>query len=68
MNTLLEQDSSRRPELFVWNGSLSKERIEKWLEERQLKLPEDLVELWQETGGGELFESETILGPFGDRD
>jgi len=25
-----------------------------------------LIELWRETGGGDFFESETIVGPFGD--
>jgi hypothetical protein len=28
--------------------------------------PSDLLTFWQETGGGDVFETETILGPLGD--
>jgi hypothetical protein len=28
--------------------------------------PNDLLVFWQETGGGDVFETETILGPLGD--
>ena len=48
------------------NGSIPKERLDEWLRQRDLEVPSELAELWQETGGGNLFESETILGPFGD--
>jgi len=33
--------------------------------QRKISLPDDLVDLWHELGGGDLFESETILSPFG---
>jgi hypothetical protein len=31
-------------------------------------MPDDLVALWRETGGGDIFETETILGPGSDRE
>ncbi len=67
MNALLQQDQSCRPELFVWNGPVARERLDEWLRQRGLELPDELLQFWQNTGGGELFETETILGPFGDR-
>lgn len=66
MSTLLKQDQSLRPEIFIWNGSITEEQLDEWLSVRQLKIPDDLAQLWRETGGGDLFEGETILGPFGD--
>jgi hypothetical protein len=42
--------------------------LQGWLERSSLlgRLPEDLVSFWVETGGGDVFETETILGPLGD--
>lgn len=50
----------------MWNGAISNEQLNAWLRERRLELPDELLQLWRDTGGGELFESEVILGPFGD--
>ncbi|VXD15692.1 conserved hypothetical protein [Planktothrix serta PCC 8927] len=66
MNNILMQDAARHPQLFVWNGTIESNQLEVWLEEHQLNLPQDLIELWKRTNGGDLFESETILSPFGD--
>lgn len=66
MNSLLYQDQAQRPELFVWNGPIPAERLDEWLSHRGLGIPEDLAQLWRETGGGDLFESETILSPLAD--
>ncbi len=55
-------DSLRYPKLFDWNGPVERERLEQWLNDRGLKVPHDLEELWARTGGGEAFEGETILG------
>jgi hypothetical protein len=60
------QDAARYPQLFVWNGTIESNQLEVWLQEHQLNLPQDLIELWKQTNGGDLFESETILSPFGD--
>ncbi|WP_254566837.1 hypothetical protein [Oscillatoria sp. HE19RPO] len=66
MNNILIEDSARHPQLFVWNGAIPHNRLQAWLLERNLKLSKDLIELWEMTGGGDLFASETILSPFGD--
>ncbi len=66
MNSLLEHDQKLRPDLFYWNGPVPKDRLREWLRERRLQLPQDLLDFWEETGGGELFQSETVLGPYGD--
>lgn len=61
------RDAEQLPRLFFWNSPIPRETLFKWLAERGLSgLPEDLIEFWSETGGGELFDSETLLGPFGD--
>jgi hypothetical protein len=59
------KDSDRRPDLFFWNGELSLQHVEAWGRERSLCIPEDLKKLWSIKGGGDLFESETVLQPFG---
>jgi hypothetical protein len=68
MGTLLViQDSHLRPDLFLWNGAIAAAELRSWLTEHGLgACPGDLVHFWEETGGGEIFETETILGPFGD--
>lgn len=66
MNNILMQDSVRHPKLFVWNGGIVGDRLNIWLQKHNLNLPEDLIAFWEITGGGDLFESETILSPFGD--
>jgi hypothetical protein len=65
MNQTIQEDATRRPQYFCWNGPVSETRVRDWTEARRLSLPADLVELWVTTGGGDLFETETILGPFG---
>jgi hypothetical protein len=40
-------------------------RIEEWERQSRLSVPADLKLLWSTVGGGDLFESETILQPFG---
>ncbi len=68
MSRILHEDEAARPDLFVWNGPIERDELVRWLTSRGLDLPDDLVELWRETGGGDLFESETILGPHGNPD
>lgn len=64
----LTTDAMSRPDLFHWNGALEWAWLLGWLRARGLEehCPRELVAFWQETGGGDLFESETILGPRGD--
>lgn len=68
MNGTMMHDSASRPELFTWHGHISAEQLDEWLETRRLRIPCDLHQLWQETGGGEIFESETILSPLGEEE
>jgi hypothetical protein len=64
----LKQDRAIRPDLFDFFGAIYREKLNEWLGERKLIIPYDLRAFWCETGGGDLFESETILGPFGRAD
>jgi len=68
MKTLLHADWKKQPELFRFPGAIPKEKMDAWLKKRNLSVPQDLKDFWCETGGGELFETETILSPFGRRD
>jgi hypothetical protein len=63
IETLL-RDSKLHPDAFFWNGPLSTSAIEEWERKELLSAPEDLKQLWSLKGGGDLFESETILQPF----
>jgi len=58
-------DYSRAPHLFYWLGGIPRSDLYDWMAQRKISLPDDLVDLWHELGGGDLFESETILSPFG---
>jgi len=64
---LILADADVRPELFHWFGAPSPDALEAWLCRHGLdgRLPPELLALLQRTGGGDLFESETILGPLG---
>ena len=64
----LQSDRASRPDLFHFHGPISPEELDAWLNERRFVVPGDLKQFWRETGGGELFESETILSPFGRTD
>jgi hypothetical protein len=61
MISLILKDSDVRPDLFDWRGGLSISEIEKWEREQSVSVPEDLKQLWNIKGGGDLFETETIL-------
>ena len=58
-------DAQLHPGLFFWRGPLSVSAIEDWERRQSLAAPRDLRQLWGLKGGGDLFESETILQPFG---
>lgn len=59
----LLQDAQRTPRIFSPFGAIPSVEIQDWLRRTELILPADLIELWQQTGGGDVFESETILRP-----
>ena len=65
MIDLIIKDSELRPSLFSWRGELPLSEIEKWEYEQLVAVPQDIKQLWNIKGGGDLFETETILQPFG---
>ena len=60
---ILLQDAQKAPRIFSPFGAIPSAEIQDWLHRAGLVLPSDLIELWQQTGGGDVFESETILRP-----
>jgi hypothetical protein len=68
MNALLQEDAARLPRIFVFNRPIPFAELDAWLSRRQFVVPDDLRQVWHETGGGNIFESETILGPYGNRE
>lgn len=64
----LIDDAQLRPDLFHWNGQMDEPSLRGWLAANQWlgPCPSDLLAFWRETGGGDLFETETMLGPLGD--
>jgi hypothetical protein len=62
---LILSDCELHPSAFFWRGPLSASEIEDWGARRSISAPIDLKQLWSRKGGGDLFESETILQPFG---
>jgi hypothetical protein len=62
------RDSELRPDLFFWWGELSLPAVEDWENEQAIHVPSDLKNLWSTKGGVDIFESESILQPFGAAD
>jgi hypothetical protein len=56
------EDALARPDLFLWFG-VAEAEFEPWLTALPLRVHPGLVSFWRRTGGGDLFESETLLGP-----
>jgi len=63
MNDQLYRDAQARPSLFSWNGGVDQHLLEQWISGQRLRIPIELKDLWRWTGGGELFETETLLKP-----
>jgi|SRR5215467_10286344 len=58
---IFPQDAQKIPRMFDPFGAYHWAEIQDWLRRTGVVLPADLIELWQQTGGGDVFESETIL-------
>lgn len=58
----LMNDSRAFPGLFRWKGPPDHAALEEWVSQFGA-LPSELVDLWVSTGGGDVFESETLLAP-----
>lgn len=66
MNEQLWRDARTAPDLFMWNSPLDPHRLRQWISERCSVIPESLWEVWVRTGGGDMFETETLLWPMVD--
>jgi hypothetical protein len=62
MLTILS-DAKRKPALCRWFGPIPSPELGAWLERSEMLLPSDLLDFWCATGGGDIFETETILRP-----
>jgi hypothetical protein len=60
---VFEQDVRSAPGAFDWQGSSDVSRVMEWLEASGRRVPEDLITLWAQTGGGDMFETEEVLSP-----
>lgn len=61
--SLILRDAAAAPDVFRWNGAVGLQALRDWLAEKGWPVPADLLEFWQVTGGGEIFESELLLPP-----
>lgn len=68
MIDLILRDAEMYPRLFWWTTPLSISAIEDWEREHSLIAPRDLKDLWSSKGGVDLFDTDTILQPFGAKD
>ena len=64
MTLQILEDARERPELFCWAGALNFEQLSGWSSRNSLVLVPELFHLLSVTGGGDMFETETILMPF----
>lgn len=60
---VLLQDAQQVPGIFFPFGGIPVAELQDWLQRSGLVLPSDLIEFWQVTGGGDVFDSETIFRP-----
>jgi hypothetical protein len=63
MSESMLRDEKSRPDLFWWYGAIADGTMQEWAAARSRCLPQDLLALWCRTGGGTIFESETIFAP-----
>lgn len=63
MISTLAADAAARPALLRFFGGAGRADVERWVHERGYLVPLEVIELWQDTGGGDLFESEELLVP-----
>lgn len=60
---VLLQDAQKVPGIFFPFGGIPVTELQDWLQRTGLVLPSDLIEFWHITGGGDVFDSETIFRP-----
>jgi len=67
MKNQIFKDANEKPRLFHWNGRIEREELINWFKIRKWNLTDEMIEFYCMTGGGEIFESETILGLYSDQ-
>jgi hypothetical protein len=60
---ILLQDAKHVPGVLHEFGAIPTAELREWLRQNALALPPDLIELWEVTGGGDIFDSETVFRP-----
>jgi hypothetical protein len=60
---ILLQDAQSVPGVLCPFGAIPMAELREWLHQNSLVLPSDLIELWELTGGGDIFDSETVFRP-----
>ncbi len=68
MTPTMRRDAEFKPRLFFWEGAVGERQFSDLIEKRSWNLPSDLSHFLAQTGGGEIFETETVLGPLRDED
>jgi hypothetical protein len=63
MTLQILKDAEVRPDLFWWRGAIPRAELSAWIAEQGIRLGAELEQLLEQTGGGDMFESETILSP-----
>ena len=58
---ILLRDAEVVPRVFHPFGAIPKAELREWLRQNAMVLPSDVIELWEATGGGDIFDSETIF-------
>jgi hypothetical protein len=57
----LLKDSREYPRLFLWNGGVDRIVLDEWKSSGPGFVHPDVLEIWSKLGGGDIFETETIL-------
>ena len=60
---ILLQDAQRVSGMLYSFGAIPTTELREWLRQNALVVPSDLLELWEVTGGGDIFDSETVFRP-----
>lgn len=57
------EDAKLNSRVFHPFGPIPAAELNDWLQRTGLALPPDLIEFWRLTGGGDIFDTETVLRP-----
>jgi len=61
---LIHEQQKTNPSLLFAYGKIEETKLANELQKINYKFPNELIGFWKEFGGGDLFETETILSPF----